>query len=130
MTYKLNDKQFESIQKLADHERYDYFLKKVADWEEIWSLHSPEGWVELSSSDGEECLPVWPHPDFAKAWAVDDWSDCQPKAITLEVWLERWTPGLERDNTMLAVFPVDEEEGLVVTPSELQEAILGELEQG
>ena len=130
MTYKLNDKQFESIQKLADHERYDYFLKKVADWEEIWSLHSPEGSVELSSSDGEECLPIWPHPDFAKAWAVDDWSDCQPKAINLEVWLERWTPGLERDNTMLAVFPVNEEEWLVMTPSELQEAIFGELEQG
>lgn len=130
MTYKLNDKQFECIQKLAGHERYDYFLKKVADWEEIWSLHSPAGWVELSSGDGEECLPIWPHPDFAKAWAVDDWSDCQPKAINLEVWLERWTPGLERDNTLLAVFPVDEAEGLVITPSELQEALLSELEQG
>ncbi|WP_257265505.1 DUF2750 domain-containing protein [Endozoicomonas sp. ONNA2] len=130
MTYKLNDKQFESIVQLADHERYDYFLKKVTEWEEIWSLYSPEGWVELSSSDGEECLPIWPHPDFAGAWAVADWSDCQPKAINLEVWLERWTPGLERDNTMLAVFPVNEEEGLVVTPSELQEAILGELQQG
>lgn len=130
MTYKLNDKQFESIQKLSDHERYDYFLKKIVLWEEIWSLHSPEGWVELSSSDGEECLPVWPHPDFAKAWAVDDWSDCHPKAITLEVWLERWTPGLERDSTLLAVFPVNEEEGIVLTPSEFQEALIGELEQG
>ena len=128
MTYKLNDKQFASIQKLADHERLDYFLKKVADWEEIWSLSSAEGWVELSSPDGDECLPIWPHPDFAAAWAVEDWADCQPKAIKLEVWLERWTAGLQRDNTVLAVFPVDEEEGIVMTPSEFEEALLAELE--
>ncbi len=128
MSYKLSDRQFESIQKLPDHERYDYFLKKIARWEEIWSLHSPQGWVELSSVDGEECLPIWPHPEFAKAWAVDDWSDCEPKAINLEVWLERWTAGLERDNTVLAVFPVNEEEGIVITPAELEEAILAELQ--
>jgi len=129
MTYKLNDKQFAAIVRLSDHERYDYFLKKVADWEEVWSLHSPEGWVELSADDGEECLPVWPHPDFAKAWAVDDWSDCQPKAIALDVWLERWTPGLEKDNTLVAVFPVNEEEGIVLPPSELHDALCSELEQ-
>ena len=126
MTYKLNDKQFATIVGLSDHERYDYFLKKVTDWEEVWSLHSPEGWVELSTDDGEECLPVWPHPDFAKAWAVDDWSDCQPKAIALDAWLERWTPGLEKDNTLVAVFPVNEAEGIVLPPAELHEALCDE----
>ena len=128
MTYKLNEKQFDSISKLPDDKRFDYFLRKVADWEEIWSLHSPEGWVELSSGDGEICLPVWPHSDFAAAWAVDDWADCTPKAIKLDVWLERWTPGLEKDDTVLAVFPVDEEEGFVLTPAELQDAIISELD--
>ncbi len=129
MTYKLNDKQFDSVSQLADDQRFDYFLKKVADWEDIWSLHSTEGWVELSSADGEVCLPIWPHPDFAAAWAVDDWADCQPKAIKLDIWLERWTEGLTKDDTVLAVFPVEEEEGLVLTPAELEEAILTELEQ-
>ncbi len=129
MTYKLNEKQFSTICSQPDDQRYEYFLRKVADWEEIWSLHSKDGWVELSSNDGEECLPVWPHPDFAAAWATGDWSDCKPKAISLEVWLERWTSGLEKDNTVLAIFPVDEEEGIVLSPTELQTALLAELEQ-
>lgn len=128
MTYKLNDKQLQSIPKLEEHERYDYFLRKVADFEELWSLHSPEGWVEFSTADGEACLPLWPHPDFAKQWAVDDWSDCTPKAIALDVWLERWTSGLERDDTVLAIFPVDEEEGLVLTPQEFHDDLMAELE--
>lgn len=127
MTYKLSERQFESIQKLADHERFDYFLKKVANWEEVWSLCSSDGWVELSTPEGEELFPIWPHPDFAAAWAVDDWVDCQPKAIKLDIWIERWVPGLERDSTLVTVFPVSEE-GVVMTPSELEESLLAELE--
>ncbi len=128
MTYKLNDKQFESICNLSDDKRYEYFMRKVADWEEIWSLHSADGWVELSTVDGEVCLPVWPHPDFAHAWATGEWSDCQPKMIKLDVWLERWTVGLEEDDTVIAIFPVSEEEGIILTPNEMYEALLAELE--
>lgn len=133
MPYKLNDKQFKSISSLSDNERYEYFIRTVAKWEEIWSLHSPEGWVELSVDDGQACLPIWPHPDFAKAWAVSEWDDCQPKAIRLDTWLERWISGLEKDDTVLAIFPVNSEEGdgegIVQTPSELESSLLAELEQ-
>ncbi|MGY0219317.1 DUF2750 domain-containing protein [Endozoicomonadaceae bacterium StTr2] len=129
MAYKLNSQQYENVCRLSDDQRLDYFLKKVTDFEEIWSLHSNDGWVALSSADGEDCLPIWPHPDFAKAWATGDWSDCTPKAIKLDYWIERWTPGLERDHTMLAVFPVGEEEGIVLSPAELQESLVGLLEQ-
>ncbi len=128
MTYSLTEKQFNAICHKSEDERYDYFMRKVSDFEEIWSLHSPEGWVELSDEDGQICLPIWPHPDFASAWAVEEWSDCQPKAIKLDVWLERWTQGLENDDTVLVVFPVDEEQGLVQSPSLLHEDLLAQFE--
>ena len=127
MTYSLNDKQLKSIPALDDFQRYDYFLKKVTRNEEIWSLHSPEGWIELSSEDGELCLPIWPHPDFAKTWAVDEWSDCEPKAIALEVWLERWTQGLQGDDTMLVIFPTEDGAGIVLSPEEVEHDLLAEL---
>lgn len=129
MPYKLSDKQFKSINSLTEEQRYDYFIQKVADWEEIWSLHSPEGWVELSDDDGQICLPVWPHPNFAAAWAVSEWSDCQPKSIKLDVWLERWTAGLEGDDTVVAIFPLNEGSSIVQTPAELEKALLQELDQ-
>lgn len=128
MSYTLTDKQFSSIRHLSDAQRYDYFIRTVARWEQVWSLHSPDGWVELSVEDGQIALPVWPHPDFAQAWAVAEWSDCQPKAVALDMWLERWTPGLEQDDTVLVIFPVDEGEGVVETPSGMAEALLAELE--
>ena len=127
MTYSLSDHQFDAVVRLSDDERFDYFLQKVIRWETIWSLSSPEGWVELSSPDGDELLPLWPHRDFAQAWAVDDWSDCQPEAIELGAWLERWTTGLSRDQTLLTIFPVGDE-GLVLTPADFEQSLLALLE--
>jgi hypothetical protein len=67
----------------------------------------------LITADGDDCIPVWPHPDYAKAWAVDDWSKSQPFAIPLQVWLDRWTTGMAEDGVAVAVFPLQEEAGVI-----------------
>jgi hypothetical protein len=56
-------------------------------------------------------------------WINGEWADCRPASIPLGVWLDRWTPGMERDGTVLAVFPYSDEEGVIVTPTELRDAI-------
>ena len=112
---------------LPANERYQHFVKKVTQWGEIWSLADADGWVSLRADD-EECFPVWPHPEYAAAWATGDWAGCKPKAIGLEVWLERWIKGLESDGSMVAVFPNEDEEGIVVAPAEIGESLLEELE--
>lgn len=118
MTYSLNKNELNAALNLSNHQRYQHFLEKVAEHGEIWSLANDEGWVTLTS-EGDNCLPIWPHPDYAQLWATDDWSDCQPKAIKLDVWLERWTKGLSKDETILVVFPNLKEEALLVEPEDL-----------
>ena len=127
MSFELTEQQFRYVSHLTADQRYDYFVSTVSDWQQVWSLHGKGGWVVVSSTDGEECFPVWPHPDYAAAWATGDWADCRPEAIPLDVWLERWTPGMEQDGTLLAVFPNEEEEGVVVSPGELRDSLLEEL---
>ena len=61
-------------------------------------------------------------------WATDEWSDCRPKSVSLDVWLERWTAGLKSDDTMLVIFPVSEGAGIVISPEDLANDILAELE--
>lgn len=111
--------------KLPAHERYQYFVDQVVACGEVWSLANAEGWVAFSS-EGEPCLPVWPHPDYAEFWATDDWSDCEPKLIELDTWLQRWIPGMEADGTQIVVFPGETEEGVIVTPAELEASLLEE----
>lgn len=122
MSYALSRKEHQAALALSNHQRYQYLIDKVVEQGEIWSLANEEGWVTLSS-EGDNCLPIWPHPDFAQEWATNDWADCSPKAVPLDVWLERWTKGLTADETYLVAFPNLKEEALLVEPAELDEAL-------
>jgi len=104
MTWNLNGKEFESVVQLPPQKRYEYFIKKVADWRGMWSLWN-EG-VLMGDKNGDEMVPVWPHPLFAEALAVGDWLGYTSKRITLDDWLTRWTAGIEQDHWAVAVFPV------------------------
>jgi hypothetical protein len=41
MTWVMDDKEFEAVLSLPAQRRYAYLLKRVADWERIWSLEAP-----------------------------------------------------------------------------------------
>ena len=55
----------------------------------------------------------------SQSWATGEWQDCEPKAISLEKWYASWTQGLEEDDVFIAVFPNQDEEGLIISPQEL-----------
>ncbi|ANG63481.1 hypothetical protein A8C75_14045 [Marinobacterium aestuarii] len=123
MTYKLTEQQRGKVIARDAQERFDHFLQKVADWEEIWSLSDAEGCVMLNTDDGESCLPVWPHPDYALDWATDGWEGCEALKIDLQAWFERWSPGLDEDGILVAVFPRADEEGVLLSAGDLTESI-------
>lgn len=120
MSFTLPKSEQQRLLSLSNHQRYQSFIDLVCEHKAIWSLANNDGWVTLSS-EGDNCLPIWPHPDLAAQWATNDWADCQPKSIDLNVWLERWTKGLNQDETLLVVFPNLKEEALLVEPNELDE---------
>lgn len=124
MSFTLTTAERDSTLELSNHQRYQYFIDKVVEHGVIWSLANDEGWVTLSA-EGDNCLPIWPHADYAAQWATGDWSDCTPKSVTLETWLKRWTKGLKNDETLLVVFPNLEEEALLVDPDELDDDLRG-----
>lgn len=122
MSYNLTDADKAAAQALGDDERFNHFVNKVCEQQEMWILTDEHGCMMLTSDDDEDCIPVWPHADYAKEWAVDDWSQCKPEAISLPVWQSRWLPGMEEDELLVAVFPTTDATGVVVEPRELQEA--------
>jgi hypothetical protein len=124
MTYALDHAEFRRISRLPASARLEEFVARVARHQQVWGLRSAGGWAVIDA-EGEDCFPVWPHPDFASAWAVGDLADCTPQAIALEAWLKKWTPGMVADGTLVLVFPTndDDDEGLVMEPEELAEEL-------
>ena len=123
MSETLSQQQRDAVLGLSADKRYDYFVGKVVETGQVWSLRSDKGWV-MVSTDGAQCLPVWPHPDFARDWATGDWADCQPVSIDLKAWTERWLPGMQEDEIAVAVFPSADEQGVVVEPEELLDSMV------
>jgi hypothetical protein len=128
MAWVLTDKEYEAVIQMAAPARYEYLIKKVAENEVVWSLASDDGWVVCGDDEEHECFPVWPHSRYAEAYADDSWANTSPQTIDLSDWLEKWLPGLEKDNRYVAAFPTTVLKAPVVAPSRMKSDLLRELE--
>lgn len=114
--------ELQSIMNQNAEQRLSYLLNEVIKQQEIWILTDEHGCVMLNTED-EDCVPVWPQKEFAKAWATGEWEDCQPHSIDLPTWQRRWTTGLTDDDVSVVVFPNPDEPGLVMFPDEFDDAL-------
>lgn len=118
MVWKLHEKEMSSVIALSAADRYAYFVKKVADENRLWSLWK-DGWALAADDAGHQVIPVWPHENYAAACSSGDWAGHIAKEIDLDVWIERWLPGIEKDNRLIAIFPTPDDKGAVVESGRL-----------
>ena len=123
----MNQHEFEEVIMQPAPIRYEYFIKKVVDFEEVWGLYN-EGWASAQDDKGNVLLPFYPNEKFAEAFAKKEWEGCRPKKIELEYFLEKWLPGMMSDGLKLSIFPTDIDSALVDV-DRLREDIEEELEK-
>lgn len=128
MTYELSETEKNGALNLNAEYRYDHFVLKVARSGQLWALKDDDGLLFLTADEGEYCLPVWPHEDYAALWATGDFAGYKPQAITLDIWMEKWIDGLTQDNISIAVFPIHEQENLIVDAVELADSLQKKVE--
>lgn len=98
----INSIEVENVLKLDNLKKYEYFIKKVADYEEVWSLKDSEGWASLGKDD-MYFFPIWPKKEFAKICASDEWKGYKAEKIELNEFLEDWIDGLKEDGIRITV---------------------------
>lgn len=121
---KIDSSRFVEIKSWDQNKRLKYLLTQMLEQQEVWILTDEHGAVMLTTDD-EDCIPVWPHEEFAAEWATGDWQGFEAKSISLKDWQAKWTRGLEDDELLVVAFPLPDEDGIVIEPYELEE----ELEQ-
>jgi hypothetical protein len=117
MTDSSASKLLADVAQYSPEQRLDYLVKEIVKHQKVWILTDDDGCVMLNTDD-EDCAPVWPSEAFAQGWATGEWADCKAIAIDLKTWRTRWTYGLEGDNVAIAVFPGEDEQGLVISAQE------------
>src|SRR5215472_13490501 len=126
--YEINAQHYANVVKLPAPERYDYFAKRVADWEKVWTLEGERGWFASADDEGVIHLPLWPHPLFAEMGMVGHSSKAKVVALDLDDLLDNVLPQLESTQQRVSVMPF-EGGGVSVDPKRLRDDLLAELEK-
>ena len=122
MTENANKPDLNTISKYNEEQLYAYFISEVVSEGQIWILVDEYGSVMLNTED-EDCVPVWPSLEMAQTWATAEWDNCKAEAISLDKWHKRWTGGLEDDGFAVVICPLEDREGLVIYPEDLEKAL-------
>jgi hypothetical protein len=114
---KLGAQQLAAVVTLPGHDRYAYFVKRVADSQEVWGLYQ-DGWALAKTDDGTLVFPMWPASDYASLCAEYEWDGYDAQAFSIEELLDDLLPQLEQDRVLPGIFYTPGDKG--VTPSVAQ----------
>jgi hypothetical protein len=129
---QLRPEEIDKLFKKPGEKRYDYFIKTVADTEEVFGLADEEGWLLLGDDDNEESediLPLFPGAEFAERFRVEHGFEEYGIGIVDVNELLTWLDEMEEDNMVVAVFPDLQASGVVIAPSGLKQDLAQELEK-
>lgn len=121
------NQEIENVLKLDNEKKYEYFIKKIADYEEIWSLKDKDGWASLGADD-KQYFPVWAKKEYADLCISDEWEGYESGSIHLQDFMEMWIPGLKKDGIRITVM-WHKGKGIDVDWDTLLEDIQEELEE-
>jgi hypothetical protein len=108
----MNQKEFESVIKQPPNIRYEYFIKKVVDFEEVWGLYD-DGWATADNGEGNMVLPFFPRKEFAEYCAVNEWANYKAESIDLYEFIEEWLQGMKEDGVKASIFPTHDDTAVV-----------------
>lgn len=123
-----NKREIESVSKLQPFERYRYFMKKVADFEELWVVVDNNGNIGLSNLDNKTLVPMWPKKAYIESCLIGNWKNHKPLKITLDDFEETIISVISENNYLINIFPLDNKTGFVVNLDEFIRDLNEELE--
>lgn len=123
----MKDKEIENVSGLEPYNRYQYFIKKVADFEELWTIIDENGDYAFSDVDDKVLISFWSAKEYIDSNLNDGWKNCKPKKITLDDLEDEIFDLIASENYLINVFPVSGKSGFVVDLDEFARDLNDEL---
>ncbi|ASP98529.1 DUF2750 domain-containing protein [Sinorhizobium meliloti] len=123
---KVSPRQMEAILASPGVERFEHFIKVIADWQELWGLYQ-DGWALSVADDGTTVFPLWPAKEYAQLCALNEWKGFEPRAITLIDLTDVLLPKLKLEGVLPGVFFTPASKGVTLPVDELMAALRAEL---
>ena len=104
---KMHQKQIENLLKQSPAQRYEYFVRHCADFEQVWGLAvGYDNWIIFKDNDGDEIFPLWPHPELAEKCCFEEHKQmgAKPQAIGLESFIKNCIPDVVSNGVIFGIF--------------------------
>lgn len=110
--------EVENVVRLSPEERYDFFVTRVVEKEEIWAAFDEQGILSYEA-DSRTLVPFWPQRRFAEFGPIDPSTD-KLVPIPLDDWINViLCSDMARANADPAIFPVKGGRSLVCNTEDL-----------
>lgn len=129
MSYQINPKQLSNVSALSSEQRFQHFISKVCDWEELWILVDLNlNFLIVRPENNIQYLPVWTHADYANQFA-HIYPSFKPQKLKLNIFLTEWIINLTNQNIKVGVMPNLEITVWLIQPNDLKIQLENELRQ-
>ncbi len=128
---KVSKQELETVTALSPEKRYNYFVKRICDWEQVWTLYEDDYIVLNEAKNGKLYILLFPFKDFAEHYATNTrgMKGVSYKNFEINEFLETIIKKLQANNVSNAlVFPVANGYGLNVSMTDMVKDIQSELE--
>ncbi len=113
----INKKELDAIVKLDPLARYKYFIKRIADFEELYSIGEDENpWV--IEYGGKLALALWPFKEFVEYYKEqrDDFDDSFPLKMSINEFNLEGINRLKKNGIHIVdIFPIDKNSGRLIS---------------
>lgn len=111
---ELHPKEIETVKNLEPFERYKYFIKRIADFEILYTLTYGNGAYATSKVDNHLLLPFWSAKEYADLCKIDGWKDCKVVELNFDDLENSIFDIIANENYLINVFPTNQKLGFVV----------------
>lgn len=128
---KVSKQELEAVTALSPEKRYNYFVKRICDWEQVWTLYEDDCIVLNEAKNGKLYILLFPFKDFAEHYATNTrgMKGVSYKSFEINEFLETIIKKLQANNVSNAlVFPVANGYGLNVSMTDMVKDFQSELE--
>lgn len=123
----MHPKEIEKVTALEPLDRYQYFIKKVADREVFYTLTNDVDRYATSEIDGNILLPLWSDKEYAELCKINGWENYGVQELDLDDLENSLIDIISEFGYLLNIFPVYERTGFVVDLDEFARDLSEEL---
>ena len=120
--------QVEKLQQLSPEKRYKHSIKRICDFEEMYSILDENDSWELAQVEDKVAFFIWPAKEYAEPFLQGKWATCKVEKITIEEFHSEILEFLQKHQYLLNVFAVSNLSGFVVTVDEFISDLESEME--